>query len=146
MIKKIDHINIVVSNLEKSTAFFVDLLGFKINNKGHLAGEWIDRVVGLNSVDADYVQLILPEAQTRLELIKYHHPESDRSKNIAKSNQIGFRHMALEVTDIEQVYHNLQQAGVKILSELQTYNGSKKLCYFLGPDNIILELAEYGSF
>lgn len=143
MIKKIDHINIVVTNLEEATQFFTDLLGFQVSKKGHLSGKWIDKVVGLDDVDAKYVQLILPGAETNMELIQYYNPKSESDKNISKSNQIGFRHMALEVKEIEKIYAKLQLASVKILSELQVYNETKKLCYFLGPDNVILELAEY---
>ena len=143
MIKKIDHINIVVSDLQSATKFFTDLLGFEVSKEGHLSGKWIDKVVGLKNVDAKYVQLIIPGSETNMELIQYYNPQSEADKNISKSNQIGFRHMALEVKNIEEIYTKLQQASVRILSELQVYNQTKKLCYFLGPDNVILELAEY---
>ena len=145
MIKKIDHINIVVTNLEESTKFFVELLDFKVETEGFLQGEWIDKVVGLDNVKAKYNKLVIPNTETRIELIQYHNPVGEKDPNTGKSNQIGIRHIAFEVEDIEKVYTNLQNAGIKILSELQLYNQSKKLCYFVGPDDVILELAEYIS-
>ena len=45
--------------------------------------------------------------------------------------------------NIETIYGKLKDAGVKMFSELQVYNQDKKLCYFAGPDDVILELAEY---
>ena len=60
MITHIDHINISVTDLEKATSFFVDLLDFKVLEKAPLSGKWLDDVVGLNDVDATYVQLELP--------------------------------------------------------------------------------------
>ena len=145
MIKKIDHINISVTNLEEATNFFVGLLDFKIEKKGDLEGKWIDKVVGLNKVKAKYVQLIIPGSETCMELIQYYNPIGEKDPNTGRSNQIGFRHIAFEVIEIEKVYAKLQKAGVKILSELQTYNKTKKLCYFVGPDDVILELAEYST-
>lgn len=143
MIQKIDHINISVTNLEEATNFFVDLLDFCVEKEGLLEGKWIDRVVGLDDVKAKYVQLVLPSAATRIELIQYYNPIGEKDTNTGKSNQIGIRHIAFEVKGIEAVYSNLQKSGVKIISELQVYNKVKKLCYFVGPDDIILELAEY---
>lgn len=142
-IKKIDHINISVSDLEKSKAFFTDLFGFKILNEGMLEGEWIDKLVDLKNVRAKYVQMQIPGTQTNLELIYYESPKAEKEKLGAKASTIGFRHMAFQVENIEEVYDRLKKAGVKIFSELQIYNKTKKLCYFYGPDNIILEIAQY---
>ena len=143
MIKKIDHINISVTNLKKSKEFFIDLLGFKLTKEGVLEGEWIDKVVNLKNVKAKYAQLVIPGSETSLELIQYYNPVGEKDSKINKANQIGFRHMAFEVKEIEKIYQKLKDARVNIFSELQVYNEKKKLCYFKGPDNIILELAEY---
>ena len=143
MIQKIHHINISVTDVEKAKAFFMDLLGFQVKTEGDLEGAWIDKVVGLDKVKAHYVQLILPESETALELIQYYHPKGKIDPAINQANQIGFRHMAFEVKQIERVYNKLKAAGVELLSDIQVYQESKKLCYFYGPDGIILELAEY---
>lgn len=47
MIKNIDHINIVVRDLEKAKQFFFDL-GFIVLKEGKLEGEWIDKIVKLS--------------------------------------------------------------------------------------------------
>ncbi len=142
-IKKIDHINISVSDLEKSKAFFVDLFGFQVLNEGTLEGEWIDKLVDLPQVKARYIQMSIPGTQTNLELIHYEKPEGGKEEAGAKANTIGIRHMAFQVDNIEEVCDRLKKAGVRMFSELQTYNVTKKLCYFYGPDNIILEIAQY---
>ncbi|HKQ32343.1 MAG TPA: VOC family protein, partial [Thermodesulfobacteriota bacterium] len=43
----IDHINIVVSDLEKSVRFYTELLGFIESKRAHLEGDWIESIVGL---------------------------------------------------------------------------------------------------
>lgn len=143
---KIDHINISVSDLASATRFFVELLGFVVLYKGDLQGEWIDRVVGLKQVSARFVQLAIPSAETKLELIQYFHPQGHTSPQISQANEIGLRHLAFNVKNIEKVYQKLKDAKVKIFSKIQTYNHNKKLCYFLGPDGVILEICEYGKF
>lgn len=138
----IDHINISVTNLDVSTSFFVDHFGFEIQDKQHLSGKWLDDVVGLSGVDATYVQLSLPETETKLELIEYHHPKGIEEDSVGHSNAIGFRHIAIAVVDIEHNVEQLLSSGINCFSEIQDYK-TKKLVYCQGPDAIIVELAQY---
>jgi catechol 2,3-dioxygenase-like lactoylglutathione lyase family enzyme len=142
MLKKIDHVGLVVMDLEGAKNFFLDL-GFIVVKRSMLEGKWIDRVVGLPQVKAEYIMLAIPETQTNLELLKFYAPEGEKDPQISMANQIGFRHIALEVKDIESAVLDLKKKGVPFFSDIQIYNNVKKLCYFLGPEGIILELAEY---
>jgi catechol 2,3-dioxygenase-like lactoylglutathione lyase family enzyme len=140
--KKIDHINVVVRDLEAAKSFFVDL-GFIVLTEGRLEGEWIDKIVNLPNVSADYIALALPNTQTNLELIKYYSPEGERDSKLSLPNQIGFRHIAIEVEGIENIVFDLKNKEIQFFSDIQDYNNAKKLCYFLGPEGIVIELAEY---
>lgn len=145
MLKSIDHINIVVSNLEESAEFF-QALGFEIQHQGDLQGEWISQIVGLQDVSARYVSLELPGENTRLELIKYYSPSSLGDDEISVANKLGLRHLAFRVSNIEEVVSRLKQRGVSFLSPIQVYEPTnKKLVYLLGPDGVLLELAQYGN-
>lgn len=146
MIQKIDHINISVTNLKEATQFFTEILDFKVVHEGTLEGHWIDQVVDLKNVKAKFVALSIPNTETNLELIEYLSPIGEKDSKIDRANQIGFRHMAFTVKNIESIVGKLKEHSVKFFSEIQVYNHQKKLCYFLGPDDIILELAEYGNF
>ena len=143
MIKRIDHINISVTNLEKASQFFTELLGFRLMNEAVLEGEWIDKVTGLSHAKARFVQLGLPGAETNIELIEYDSPKGKKDPEIHCAQHIGFRHLAFEVSNIEEVYKRLHSAGIPFFSEIQTTPRGKKICYFKGPDDIILELAAY---
>jgi catechol 2,3-dioxygenase-like lactoylglutathione lyase family enzyme len=141
--KKIDHINIVVQDLEEAKIFFLEL-DFTITHTGILTGKWIDTLTQMKNVKAEYASLQLSKTETKLELLKFYLPRGihDSKKNIL--NQIGLRHIAFEVEDIEKVVAKLKTKGVHFLSEIQEYKQTnKKLCYFEGPEGIILELAEY---
>ena len=143
MIQELDHINIVVSNLEEARAFFLNF-GFIEHDAAELTGDWISSIVGLEGVRARYVALHLPGSTTNLELIEYQSPPSSRDPATGRANQIGFRHLAFAVDNIEEEVARLRQAGIAFLSEVQTFaRTGKKLVYLYGPDAILLELAEY---
>jgi catechol 2,3-dioxygenase-like lactoylglutathione lyase family enzyme len=140
--KKIDHINIVVQDLEAAKNFFLNL-GFIVLRQGILEGEWMDKLANLPQVKAEHITLTIPQTQTNLELIKYYAPQGQDDPQVSMPNGMGFRHMSLEVQDIESAVRDLKQKGITFFSDIQTYNNAKKLCYFFGPEGIILELAEY---
>ncbi|MFZ7110922.1 MAG: VOC family protein [Desulfatiglandales bacterium] len=143
MIERMDHINIVVSDLQEAKDFF-SLFGFQENDSSDLSGEWISAVVGLKDVRARYVALSLPGSSTNLELIEYESPGSQSDPHTGKANQIGLRHLAFEVEDIDQEVQRLTEAGVAFMSPVKTYpKTGKRLVYFHGPDGILMELAEY---
>lgn len=145
MLHSIDHVNLVVTDLNRAIEFFT-LLGFEVLHQGDLEGEWISRIVGLEAVQAHYVSLGLPQSQTKLELIHYHRPAVRKDPDIRQANGQGFRHIAFRVSDLDAVYAKLEAAGVEFLSEIQIYEvKQKKLVYFYGPEGILLELAEYGN-
>ncbi len=143
MLKKINHINVVVSDLDDAKAFFIQL-GFTVGDESELSGEWISSIVGLPDVRARYATLKLPGTETNLELIEYTSPPSERDSNMDKANQIGLRHIAFEVDNIEKVVQNLRDKGIKFISSIHAYpKTGKRLVYFWGPDGILLELAQY---
>jgi catechol 2,3-dioxygenase-like lactoylglutathione lyase family enzyme len=145
MLKRLDHINIVVTDLSRAKEFFLNL-GFEEGDSSTLSGEWISAIVGLEGVDAAYVSLHLPGSETAIELLEYRHPYSNRDPDMGKANQLGFRHLAFAVSDIEATVRKLRQMDVEFLSDIQTYEKTgKRLVYFYGPDGILLELAQYKS-
>lgn len=143
MLKKIDHINVVVNNLKESVDFFCRL-GFTVLHEGDLEGEWISSIVNLDDVKASYVQLSIPNTETNLELIKFHRPPTPDVQCKRLPNQIGIRHIAFEVEDIEKIVASMADDGAKFFGDIQTYpETGKQLVYFYGPDGIILEFAQY---
>lgn len=141
--KKIDHINIVVKDLENAKKFFVEL-GFTVQHEGKLEGKWIDTITDLKNVKAEYVAFSLQGRETNLELLTFIHPENLSTCDNDVLNKTGFRHLAFEVKNIEKIVKNLKGKGITFFSEVQNYEPThKKLCYLRGPEGIMLELAEY---
>ena len=48
-IQRMDHVGVVVDDLEAATAFFVEL-GMELDGEAPVEGRWVDRVVGLADV------------------------------------------------------------------------------------------------
>lgn len=151
MIAQIDHVNLVVEDLEKMTEFYRDVLGLKVTKEVRISGQWIDDVVGLQNAVADVVYLD-PPIGPRVELIQYLSPKGKRPTAIGESNSIGLRHIAFKVDQIDDLVARLHMAGVKFFSEVRTVPSSqvqyaagvhKRLVYFHDPEGNLLELCEY---
>ncbi len=145
ILQSIDHINIVVKNLEAVKRFFI-ALGFEIKDQSRLHGKWISDTVGLENVDAEYAKFTLPGDSTSLELIQFKNPPATSIPHPGRANTQGLRHLALQVADIERAVTFLKEKGIEPVSAIQEYAPArKKLVYFKGPEDILLELAQYGD-
>ncbi len=136
-----DHVGIVVADLEAATDFFQQL-GFELQGEGSVQGGWVDRVVGLDGVHADIAMMQTPDGGARLELTKFHAPPGPGGEEQAPANAPGIRHLAFEVDDIDAVVAGLRGRGAELVGEVERYRDSYRLCYVRGPEGIIVELAE----
>jgi glyoxylase I family protein len=151
MIRAIDHLNIVVADLERSVRFYTEVLGFTKTNEAYLEGEWIDRIVGLPGVKGHVAYVVAPAGEPRIELLCYEAPKGTSLAANSEANTRGLRHVAFQVDDIAAVVARLRAAGAPVFSEpvrvpagvVRHDAGEKTLVYFLDPDGVILELAEY---
>lgn len=151
MIVSVDHINLVVSDLERSVEFYTNVLGFRETQRAELEGEWIETIIGLETVKASVAYVVSPAGQPRLELLQYHSPIGDGFQANSIPNTLGLRHLALSVDNIDSAVQRLREAGTELLSRpvvvptdvIQHSTGQKILCYFHDPDGVLLELTEY---
>lgn len=151
MVKHVDHINIVVADLDASVHFYTALLGLKETRRAHLAGDWIEAIAGLKGVAADVVYVQPEGGGPRIELIHYIHPEGVEFPKNSLPNTRGLRHIAFQVDDMKTMYTRLVAAGVQFIGEPVTVptgvvahdDGRKSLCYFYEPDGVALDLAAY---
>src|SRR5688572_28426801 len=116
---QIDHVNLVVEDLENMTAFYRDVLGLTVTKRVTISGEWIGKTVGLGEVHGDVVYLDFPQGP-RIELIRYNRPAIGRPAGVDRPNAPGIRHLAFRVDDIDAAAARLRDAGVKMFSAVQT--------------------------
>ncbi|MCA1843442.1 MAG: VOC family protein [Actinobacteria bacterium] len=137
-----DHVGIVVDDLEAATAFFVEL-GMELEGEAAVEGRWVDRVAGLDDVRVDIAMLRTPDGHGRLELTKFHNPAAASAEpKDAPANTLGIRNIMFAVEDMEDVLTRLQRHGAELVGEVAQYEDIYRLCYVRSPDGIIVALAE----
>jgi catechol 2,3-dioxygenase-like lactoylglutathione lyase family enzyme len=141
-IKRLDHISVVVEDLEAAIAFFTEL-GMSMVGKGKVEGPWVDRINGLEGIKADIVMMKTPDGHGQLELTKFHNPKLVKIEpKIAPPNTIGLRSVMFTVEDVDDTVARMRAHGAELVGEVAQYENLYRLCYMRGPGGIIVSLAE----
>jgi catechol 2,3-dioxygenase-like lactoylglutathione lyase family enzyme len=138
---RLDHVCVVVDDLDAATAFFLDL-GFERDGATTAEGEAVDRINGLEGVRAQIVMVRAPDGSGKLELVKYLSPPDTENAQPAPANRVGFRHVAVEVSGLDSILDGLRSKGFDTVGEVLEYGNVYRTCYVRGPEGLILELAE----
>ena len=144
---RFDHVGVVVDDLDTVAAFFSDL-GFEREGRMLVEGETVDKINGLEGVRAELMMVRTPDGNGTLELVKYHAPTDntvdtdDTGRRPLPANRLGFRHIAIEVNDLNTIVAGLRDKGLDTVGEIRDYEDSYRLCYVRGPEGLIVELAE----
>lgn len=145
----VNHLNIVVGEMQRSLAFYIGLLGMRQTFEVTLQGAWIDEVTGCRDAQAHCVFVMPSGGGCRLELLQYLVPEGTTLAPNGLPYTQGLRHFALEVDDLDGTYARLAAAGVSFVSPPVTVpfrlvaGVQKRLCYCHDPDGVIVELCEH---
>ena len=141
-IKRMDHVSIVVDDLEAAKAFFAEL-GMELEGEAPIEGPSVDRVNALEGVRVDIAMMRTPDGHGRLELTKFHTPTAVNAEpENALGNTLGLRSIMFAVDDIEAAIAGLRTHGAELIGEVVQYEDSYRLCYVRGPAGIIVALAE----
>ena len=145
----INHLNIVVADMQCSLDFYIGLLGMRQTFEVTLHGPWLEEVTGSDDARAHCVFVVPDGGGCRLELLQYLNPQGTALAPNALSHTQGLRHFALEVTDIDVLYKTLSAAGVRFISPPVTVpfriveGIQTRLCYCHDPDGVIVEFCEH---
>jgi catechol 2,3-dioxygenase-like lactoylglutathione lyase family enzyme len=141
MIRKFDHVTIVVREVEAAKRFFA-LLGFKEVKAVLISGKAMDDYMGVAGMEADHFTLAIENPHTEVQLPHYRHPEMIVDTNVAKLNKLGFNHICFAVDDLEAEIARLTAAGIKLRNKMMDFH-DRKLVFLDGPENVTVELAEW---
>lgn len=141
-IKRLDHVSVVVEDLEAAIAFFT-ALGMTLEGEAPVEGPAVDRVNGIEGIRLNIAMMQTPDGHGRLELTKFHHPELvEIEPAIAPPNALGLRSVMFAVEDIDDTVARLRAHGAELIGEVAQYEDLYRLCYMRGPAGIIVALAE----
>ena len=152
MLKSVFHTSWTVADLDRSVAFYRDLLGFEVTGARERQGVEIDTVVGFRNADLRIAFLKIPGAPLgpsnhHLELIEYRSPKG--TPLTVRTCDPGSAHLALETDSIDADCAKLRSAGVTFVSDPVAFTGgvagAVRACYLRDPDGFTIELVQLAS-
>jgi catechol 2,3-dioxygenase-like lactoylglutathione lyase family enzyme len=144
----VSHIGIVVADLERSTRFYCDGLGFERGMDSH-SGNEIKRLSEF-AEDVDVSCRFVRKDGLKLELMQYAEPRPISSPGRRPLNQIGGpSHLALRVGDMDEALRAITDFGGRVLYTTHTSfalfsDEDIELCYCLDPDDVRLSISKLG--
>ena len=140
-----DHTGITVSNLERSLAFWRDVLGFEFSHSAHQTGERPEQITGVPGAELKLAVVKTPSGH-KIELLEYFAPADRKKRFDLRPCDLGHVHVALTVDDLDGVLKKIADAGWKTAGEPQTLthgpNVGKRVVYVRDPDGTTIEFMQ----
>lgn len=137
------HTGITVSDLDRSIAFYQDILGFEVSEKVFCSGEMFENITGVPGLEMEVVFVRAPGHI--VELLCFRKPEN-RGRSTLRTCDSGFMHIAFKVKDIERVVEAVRAGGFEAVGPIQTATEGPpmglRVVYVRDPDGVVLELIE----
>jgi methylmalonyl-CoA/ethylmalonyl-CoA epimerase len=128
-VKQINHVAVVVQDMQKALLFWRDALGMEMHE--------------LREVPAEKSQVaFLPLPGSEVELVRPTTEDSGIAKYLAKRGP-GMHHLCLEVDDIEGMLSELKSKGIRLINEEPRTAADGKRYAFIHPEStsgVLVEL------
>jgi methylmalonyl-CoA/ethylmalonyl-CoA epimerase len=128
-IKKINHVGVVVNDMDKSLAFWRDALGLPMT--------------GLRDVPVEQSQIaFLPTGDAEVELVRPTSEDSGIARYLAKRGA-GMHHICLEVDELGAMLSQLKVNGIRLINEEPRITSEGKQYAFVHPEStggVLVEL------
>ena len=138
-----DHTGITVSNLERSLAFWRDVLGFELSHRTNQKSELAAEITGVPGAEISLA--VVKGYGHKIELLEYHAP-SDRKHVDLRPCDIGSVHVALTVDNLDAVLSAIAASGWKAAGKPQTLqtgpNAGKRVVYVRDSDGTTIEFMQ----
>jgi catechol 2,3-dioxygenase-like lactoylglutathione lyase family enzyme len=143
MIRRFDHVTIVVRDLAAARGFFA-LLGFEEAAAVVIAGPQFSAYMGVDGIEADHVTLVLRDVspRTEVQLLHYRQPSPLEDPEVRNLARLGFNHVCFAVDDLDAAVARLTAGGVALRNEVMEFH-DRRLVFLWGPEGITIELAEW---
>jgi catechol 2,3-dioxygenase-like lactoylglutathione lyase family enzyme len=139
-----DHTGLTVSNLERSLAFWRDVLGFELSHRAHQTGELASQITGVAGAEISIAVVKAPGH--KIELLEYHAPPGRKQQNELRPCDVGAAHVALTVDNIDAIVRRIAAFGWQSAGSAQTLttgpNAGKRVLYVRDPDGTTIEFMQ----
>lgn len=139
------HAGVTVWDLDRSLAFYRDLLGLEVVVERHFTEPYILEVVGVQASGLRIAILKIPNTDVLIELLEYR--DVERHAGDSRPCDPGTGHFCLYVTGIDEFHSRLKAAGVKSRSSVPVLitagpNQGCRVIYVSDPDGYHVEIFE----
>jgi glyoxylase I family protein len=139
-----DHTGITVSNLERSLAFWRDVLGFELSHRAHQTGDLAREITGVAGAEISIAVVKAPGH--KIELLEYLAPPDRKQQVDLRPCDVGHVHVALTVDDLDAVLSTIAASGWNAVGKPQTLqtgpNAGKRVVYVRDPDGTTIEFMQ----
>jgi catechol 2,3-dioxygenase-like lactoylglutathione lyase family enzyme len=146
--KAVVSVSITVSDIDRSLAFYEDVLGFEKNSEVEVEGDAYERLMGVFGLRMRVARLRLGDEH--VELIEVLTPKGRPIPADSRSNDGWFQHVAIIVSDMAEAFAWLRQHDITYASpapqRLPDWNpnaGGIEAFYFKDPDGNTLEILAF---
>jgi len=148
LVRAVDAIGIIVSDMDRALDFYTKALSFSVVSDREVAGPPWERLTGVFGARLRIARLTLGDET--IELIQYLTPAGRPIPVDSRSNDRWFQHVAIIVSDMDKAYATLRQNKVRYTSSepqaLPDWNvkaGGIRAFYFKDPDGNPLEILQF---
>jgi catechol 2,3-dioxygenase-like lactoylglutathione lyase family enzyme len=141
-------IGVTVSDLDRSVAFYTEVLGFEKRGEKEVLGPDYERLAGVFGMRARIATLAL--GTETIELTEYLAPRGRAMPPDSRGNDRWFQHIAIVTSDLDRAYallreHHVEHAstGPQRLPDWNPAAGGIQAFYFRDPDGHFLELIQF---
>lgn len=131
VLKRLDHVAVLVADLEEALAFWQDQLGLSLDH--------------VETIDSMAVKIaFLPLGESEIELVQPIKTDSGLAKFLAKRGP-GLHHICIEVDDITAKLEELRTRDVRLIDEEPVLMGDGRKLAFIHPKStggVLIELYE----
>jgi len=147
MIQSAEHFSFTVSKIETALHFFRDLMGLKASPIMEVENPDVQQIVGMPDASLR-ISIVQVPCGPNLELIEYVRPAGRKIDSTSCNS--GAAHIAFLVDDIQKMYRELGEQGIRFVNPplwAPGNDGAGKwgVAYLKGPDDITIELIEKRS-
>jgi len=138
------HTSFTVADLDRSLAFFRDVLGLEVMFVREVRDEYFSQIVGLPGCVVRAALLRLPGASHFVELFQYLNPPSRASATPLRPCDPGSTHLSFLVDDLPAYFQRLKSKGLDFVSEPVRITAGPNQggygIYLRDPNGILIEL------
>src|ERR1041385_3218405 len=140
-----DHTGITVSDVERSLAFWRDVLGFECSHSAHQSGEIAEQITGVKGAELKLAVVKSPTGH-KIELLEYLSPPGRKKDLDLQPCDVGHVHVALTVENLAALLETIEASGWKARGKPQTLktgpNAGKRAVSVRDPDGPTIEFME----